>query len=231
MALRFDGVDDYVTLNINNYLTANEITLMAWALIETGSDGGTTDSNFPHVWGCGTAATSGRDWQCYWSSGSGTTWTLRLRVGGSQYDTNSSSIVANTWYHLAVHYDGSTIRTFTNGSFSNQTTGVSGTIAAPDAGRLASNPYLSPRELKGQITDFRVYDRALDEEEINEIYILRGADTIAEGMKGRFTLLDGAPGVSASGSSVADLLGFTGTVVGAPVFQESILRGYRKQAQ
>ena len=229
MCMKFDGVDDYVNLNISNYLTTSAITLMAWGLIEEGSDGGTSDSNFPHVWGCGTSGSSGRDWQCYWNTGGD--WTFRFRIAGSQYDTKSASINANTWYHLAVTYDGSTIKTYTNGSYSNQTTGLSGSLDAPDAGRIGSNPYLSPRELKGCVTDFRVYERALNPEEIEEIYILRGADTIVQDMKGRFVLLDGAPGTSAAGMNIADLMGYTASVVGAPTFEESILRGFRRQAQ
>ena len=69
----------------------------------------------------------------FWSSSYGDVNkpTMRMRIGGSNYDTNGTTVtVANTWYHIAGVRQGNTFRIYVNGVQEGTTTN-SGAIHDP----------------------------------------------------------------------------------------------------
>lgn len=78
-----------------------------------------------------------------------------------------------------------------------------------------------------EISDMRLYDRALTDSEVSRIYNSYGNDKVYDGLVGRWLLNDNAPGVTVSGvGSVKDMMNGKndGTPESTPVFREDILR-------
>ena len=75
----------------------------------------------------------------------------------------------NTWNHVAMTYDGSSLKLYVNGSFD-----VS--VAAPGAIPATADPFLvggygtGPWTLNGKVDEVSLYNRALSETEIQDIY-------------------------------------------------------------
>lgn len=99
---------------------------------------------------------------------------LRVRLRGGTITNISTSIADDTWYNVAVTWDGSTARGYLNGQFittlavgtaSNQTETF--TIGATDGG--------AQTEMIGSISQTLAYNRALTASEIEQNYnALRG---------------------------------------------------------
>ena len=87
-----------------------------------------------------------------------------------------NALPVNTWQHLALVYDGSQVRLYENGSES-VSEAVTGVLAADThplmIGANSPDPYTS-YIFRGLIDEVRIYDRALSEEEIQELYSFHG---------------------------------------------------------
>lgn len=87
----------------------------------------------------------------------------------SAHDVTGSSYSMANWYHLAGTYDGTTQRLYVNGVEDGTPLSWSGSIGTPASyagtlGALASHK--GSLGLKGNISDVRIYNRALSAEEI-----------------------------------------------------------------
>lgn len=78
-----------------------------------------------------------------------------VRVGGGLVTANHTALVLNTWVHLALSFDGSTIRLYRNGTevsnFANTGSIVTGTY----------NFLVVPSSANAQVDDVRVFNVAL----------------------------------------------------------------------
>jgi PKD repeat protein len=84
----------------------------------------------------------------------------RTVVGGSQLSTN-------TWAHLAVTYDGATLRLYVNGALSASLP-VSGSIATSTGALRLGGTALGTQWFRGRLDDVRVYAAALTQAQIQE---------------------------------------------------------------
>ena len=81
--------------------------------------------------------------------------------------------------------------------------------------------------LDGILSDVRIYNRALTENESKVIYNSRGNDKIYEGLIGRWMLNDNIPGSTISGTdSVKDFMSGKndGAPIGSPILREDVIR-------
>jgi hypothetical protein len=90
-----------------------------------------------------------------------------LSLTGQKTKAGNTTLVNNTWYHVAVTYDGSAMTIYLNGVPDGQLTGLSGNLSfntgAFEIGRWV---VADPRFFVGKMDDVRVYSRALSTTEI-----------------------------------------------------------------
>ncbi len=107
------------------------------------------------------------------------TWVLRAQMGlagAFVYMNDGTPIFTNTWYHVAMTYDGSYMRLFVNGQ---------ATVYVPATGAISTStaPFMIGGDVPavynwyfpGLIDEFSVYNRALSLSEIQSIFNAGGA--------------------------------------------------------
>jgi hypothetical protein len=150
-ALQFDGADDFVQVTTNDHKT-NNFTAEAWIYHDTYTQSGDA------VFGCAswsTIFTSGYVLR-YWGSNT----TLAATIGSASDDTTiGMTVPLNTWTHVVMNYDGTTLRLYMNGILANS--GV-GTYTAPTNNFRVGRDYVNTNTVyyHGKIDDVRVYDYA-----------------------------------------------------------------------
>jgi hypothetical protein len=160
-ALRFDGVDDLVTIADSNSLDlTTNMTLEAWV--------------YP------TAVLSGWDTILLKEQTGEFVYSLYLYAngeanipygyifsGGAEYGASGiSSLPVNTWTHMAATFDGSFIRLYINGALAG-TTSRSGTIQTSNRGvGIGGNMVWREESFPGMIDEIRIYNRTLSASEI-----------------------------------------------------------------
>jgi len=80
------------------------------------------------------------------------------------------AVFDNTWHHVAGVYDGSKAYIYVDGGADVNSIDCSGSIGTNDYAVWVGNNSQSIREWAGLLSDVRVYDRALSQSEINDIY-------------------------------------------------------------
>ena len=173
-AIRFDAVDDRVVVPDNNALDITDaITISGWVMPESLSSGGEENRIV-------TKGTGGYSSALY---------TLDIRddlpilqmhnylaTGPTSCDEATetcaygvTTIPINKWSHIAASYDGSVAKIYVNGIEDG-----SNSFASTGAAN-ASDVYIGSRQsdqdmFDGLIDDLRIYDRALSEQEIQQLY-------------------------------------------------------------
>ena len=158
-ALEFNGSDDYVNIpNADNLNVSQNITIMAWAK---------TDENR-------TARIAQKgDWDghgIYQDKWNG--WKCGIRLASN----NSHSInwgdgipVLNEWYHIALTYNGASLKLFVNGQLKNQKA-VSGNLKINSRVFSIGSDNGAQKFFNGSIDDVRIYGSALSQTEIQFIF-------------------------------------------------------------
>ena len=101
---------------------------------------------------------------------------LRVQFSSNKYDINGGSgrspnnaPSVGSWAHISLTYDGTTERTYFNGSLNRTVSIAYNTAPGPLFIGSATN-FTSGYSLNGYILDFRIYDGALSDAEINTLY-------------------------------------------------------------
>lgn len=98
---------------------------------------------------------------------------LRIDAGGNNLQwTTSYSYPANTWFHLAVTYDGTNVSYYINGVFKEKkaqalNSSYWGNITSIGASQANGSGY--GNYLNGRLNDIRIYDHCLSDKEVKEI--------------------------------------------------------------
>ncbi len=154
-ALEFDGADDYVMVGDGASLDPAYVTVSLWFKPESLEDN------------TGLIAKGDNENRQYWIWIYDSSISLELDEGG--HYNNIYSLQRGLWYHLAVTYDGANIITYIDGTEVSripQSTGSIFTGSEPlYIGKLPG--YVS---FHGIIDDVRVYNYALSQAEVQEIY-------------------------------------------------------------
>lgn len=153
-ALALDGVDDLVTIADSDALDlGNTFTLAAWIHPRS-------YANFGRIFNKGGTAGSRYDLALAGSA-------LQLKTS-VDYTSPSGLISLNAWQHIALTYDGTTLRVYVQGvERANVATVIS--IAPSTAPLYIGNLAALTRPLDGLIDDARIYDRALSLVEVETL--------------------------------------------------------------
>lgn len=177
-ALRFNGIDNYVLVPASESLDQlNALTVSLWVFLETDPD-----------------ATSGNDWRLLFGDSSrgsspsfgflmeeSRTLTGSLFLNGDRKTLKSEETVAiKEWVHLTFTYDNDTglIRLYMNGQLVKEST-INRSSIDTHQGRPFSISMKQPSGIDdlhtwpGVLDEVRIYNRALTEEEINELFFKR----------------------------------------------------------
>jgi hypothetical protein len=92
---------------------------------------------------------------------------IYIFTGGSNRGSGTS-ISANTWYHYAATYDGTSVKTYLNGSLAETITTLTGMSAGNL--KLFDPPYASWNHYAGRLDQLRVYSVGLSSTQITALY-------------------------------------------------------------
>jgi chitodextrinase len=157
--ISLDGVDDRVNVGDSASLDlSSAMTIEAWLR--------------PSVLGSGWRTvvlkerTSGHVYALYANtSGSVPSGEAVLSSGAAADATSTTQLPLNTWTHLAVTYDGTTLRLWVNGTQVDSTPAAGGVQTSTGALRIGSNSIWG-EPFQGQVDEVRIYGRALTSTEI-----------------------------------------------------------------
>lgn len=162
-AYSFSGSQQYINTPINSGFT-NQITLCAWFKTANNNYGGIICSRTAlNLANCLTTDNTGKS-------------SLSLSDGNTSH-INSTSLVGtnsglnnDTWHFIVGSYDGSTLKLYTDGNFQAQNTFTFSIIINADFKIGWDDLVGYNRFFKGKIDDIRIYNRALTETEIQQLY-------------------------------------------------------------
>ncbi|GAA2817908.1 PQQ-dependent sugar dehydrogenase [Crossiella cryophila] len=157
-ALRFDGVNDWVTVPNHASLSPARFTLSAWV------QPGTLSTQWRTI--ALRETTNGLSYGLYASSpsrGPG----AAVRVGGVERDTaGPTALPANAWSYVSTTYDGTTLRLHVNGALVSSQAVAGSVTASSGALRIGGNAVWGNEFFAGMIDEVRLYDRALSPAEL-----------------------------------------------------------------
>lgn len=191
MGLIFSGSSEYLQ-TVSTITPPSTSTVCVWVIFNsvTGTQ---------RIWG----SADNFEWRC-----EGSILYNDTGVSGG-YGVGSTTLFGTgTLYHIVTTNNITTgsAAIYVNGVSDNTGTGqtsVPGTATLTIANRTGSSNYFS-----GVLEDLRFYNRVLSSDEIATLYTCKGSDFIVDGLIYRWLMNEGAPGVTASGTSVIkDLVG------------------------
>ncbi|MBD3180679.1 hypothetical protein GF312_00200 [Candidatus Poribacteria bacterium] len=166
-ALDFDGVDDYVDCGNDDSLNITEaITIEFWIFPRENAEN-------RHVISRGEWAAGG-----YWiqHSDPGNVGGLYFYMDGvyQNFIVPAGSSELNIWHHFLLTYDGSMVKSYKNGEFLNEAN-AEGTITEKDINFMISR-YAGGdlHHIDGIIDEVRVYNKALNEDEVMQNFASEG---------------------------------------------------------
>jgi hypothetical protein len=161
-ALSFDGVNDYVRISESPSLKITRaITIEAWVYPTKVADlwqqiVGKRDAN--NIGGYLLQLTASNRFIFY------------IYSGGWRWIYATTLPANNTWFHVLGTFDGSSLKIYVNGNLEG-TIPFSGTINDVTSDVSIGNSYAGSSEyFNGIVDEVRIYNRALSEEEIKELY-------------------------------------------------------------
>jgi glucose/arabinose dehydrogenase len=89
----------------------------------------------------------------------------QVYIGGEQNALGSATVPLNAWTHLAVTFDGTTLRLYVNGALAGSKAAAGSMAASTGVLRIGGNA-IWPEFFAGLIDEVRVYNRALSATEI-----------------------------------------------------------------
>jgi hypothetical protein len=175
-AFDFDPANnDYINLGYNDQIDLtkkNEYTITAWARLEA------TDADRSAI------AQGSGDVGLGYDVGNNTWYHFALDSGGT-YAYGwwpENGVTANEWVHLAGTFNGTHVAVYVNGTKSDTNDPIDDVQDTSQEISIGNNGYGSSgdRYWPGQIDEARIYDRALSDSEIEQLY-LYGKDQVFNG--------------------------------------------------
>ena len=89
---------------------------------------------------------------------------------GTPYTTTSTSLVVNEWQHIALTYDGTTLRIYHNGNLDGSIAATGNVTSAGESFHIGMLPFgITPFHLDGQTDNVQLWSRALSAAEISDL--------------------------------------------------------------
>ena len=166
-AYSFDGLSDYIYITNSSLVSGGYASISLWVK----TDGAGT--YFPIISG------NQNDYNILIKKDSAMLWIVTNKASGSSpcssFTTKYGYLPPNQWNHIVLNYDGTTLKMFINNILSKSSP-ATGQIWTPQSDYLAFGVYFlngSPQytdTYKGKLDDVRIYNRALNTDEINALY-------------------------------------------------------------
>lgn len=156
-ATSFDGIDDYITIP-DLYSSPSALSMVAWVRPRAPDDGSRDGViNIGRNGGLKIRDSGSGTFEYYWND-------------GSYHLIAEPSVSADEWYHVAMTWDGGTVRAYLDGVQvgSGDYSSTGGDKSANRIGDVGGNVGSNP--LDGNICDVRLYNRALSGQEIQTLY-------------------------------------------------------------
>lgn len=167
-----------------------------------------------------------------------------VRVSARRIDTDVTSTVDSlvaipiALTHVAgrARFTGQALDVFINGVLNN-TTAIAGWVAnnsnlTTSNNAIGFNIGTATQPYGGNVQDLRVYNRALSDTEINDIYLARGRDSNFLGLFNRWNLIERFPGAAVTATSVkdSDIGQLDQSIVNnVPTYAEYLIGGTRRR--
>jgi len=160
-AFDFDGVDDGLTATLPTFAQLSICVWVNWDNLNSEFLG--PISTFRDANGTDTHQFT------FHAADGGNTNRIACLTPGSRPDF--TTVTAGKWFHFAATYDGTTVTTYVNGTQANTGTGsftadLTEFAIGRRTSRIDSNVITD-----GRIDDVRIYDSALSDSQINQIYL------------------------------------------------------------
>lgn len=158
-ALSFDGSNDYVSVPDSNSLDVNRLTMEAWVRPTANSGWRTVlmkENGNEMAYGMYACESSNRP--SGWVRPNPTS-------GSSKSAAGTSGLPLNTWSHLATTYDSSSLKLYVNGNLV-RTVAVNGNLYTSTNPLKFGGNAVWGEYFAGQIDEIRIYNRALNQSEI-----------------------------------------------------------------
>ncbi len=183
-ALQFDGVDDYVALPNNDpiWLPVNNFTVSVWVYFER-DPAAAEETIFDLNWGDSSNPSNELGYAISRRAADGTLKFYMTTTTNSDEDLISNTVLAkDQWYHIVAVRDGTTQAIYINGQPDISRTCSSDPIDfvggyddnKVNIGRFSRSGEPGPAAgvwyLDGKIDDVRIYDRALQSAEIQQLF-------------------------------------------------------------
>lgn len=177
-AADFDGVDDHITINGGNELNITQsVTVACWAKSDTATWSG---------WGC--LVSKRNQFYIHPSAGSTSLYFGADKVGAGDESAGVDMAEIGSiqqWHHyIGVYdYENAEVRLYVDGVLRATTSVTPGMLLEGDTGALTigwDDGITGTRYFDGQIDDVRLYDKAVSDAEIAEMYGLIGHWKLSE---------------------------------------------------
>jgi len=162
-ALHFDGVDDYVQISQNSIPSLDQLSFAMWVKLDELT---TTYSVFARAW---TMDYPGETIFSIFSDGS-LLWSIKTSSMRSNLFSEPGMITAGEWYYLVLTYDGSVQKIYINGS-EVASISCSGSFSFRSQSLFLGRNGRVPNWFKGTIDEFQIYSRALNPDEVYNLYV------------------------------------------------------------
>jgi hypothetical protein len=167
-ALKFNGLDNYVTLPIGNLLsTLSNITVATW-VNWSGTGGG-----WQRVWDFGSGPPSGPNNYMFLTPAQGTTGPMTFAIMSPSVAEKrfvARSSLPTGWHHTAVVIDGTamTATVYLDGSVvaTNSVAVLPKNLGVTTQNWIGRSQYPADAFFNGSVDDFRIYNRAMSASEI-----------------------------------------------------------------
>jgi hypothetical protein len=169
-AYNFDGINDYILVNNNASLSPIVYSISAWVKPNGYYINGQDDANY--IVGKGSDFNDGHYSLHYKSISRKARASIGIGSSGLYVDSNAD-INLNNWVHLISTWDGNTLRIYVNGVLENSIYSPNNVQGVNSEnlyfGTMAANSTW-PYWLNGKIDDIAIYNRALTQQEITNMY-------------------------------------------------------------
>jgi hypothetical protein len=202
--MQFDGSDDYVLIPNNASLAPSQFTISVWVK-RTGS----WNTDYRGIF----LAAQGNGFESGWLLHTQEGWRAQLRWGdGAAQDGAivTGVLDLDRWYHIVGSYDGTTMRIYQDGVSYESDSTVTRVYSGTSDARIGTSFGMS--SFLGLMDDVRLYNRALNADEIKRLYIIGAAgklgvaannDSLAKGLVGYWNF----DGKTIAGTRVFDASG------------------------
>ena len=157
--LSFDGENDYVSIPNNSSLNfTNNLTIMAWANTHDYKEAKIAQKGDWDGHGIGIGKWNG--WKGHIRLANGTTESI---------ESTSGRPILNEWYHIAITYDGFSLKLYINGQLNNSKE-VTGTLNINSRNASIGSDNGGQKFFNGMIDEVKFFRTALSQTEIQSIF-------------------------------------------------------------